>query len=508
MGETQKVWRPIWVPDHQEDFCLNCNSQFNTILRRHHCRGCGNLFCNNCSSKRQSLPLLHYNKPVRICNRCDDLATFSKWALSDNIQQRVDSAKGFCTLTEDSLARKMIIRNYLSSLITLFSNYHPSVYTPLTKAVTNLSESDITRIDIIEANILKCLVKYLLEIAHITTSPNNNNNNKGDLDLQQNKTTTTTSSTTITTIQHKQQPDQNGYETQQQQQQQQRSSFSDQQQILIKDEDYQSIVNVCLCFEYLSNEQNNEVKTELAEKCLPILIQLSRSYNLKIQKSSATILLNLTKNSLTRDQVIKSDGLHSFISIVLHDNVYLQEISSQALSILSSTPKYHRKVVESGALPPLVLMLNSSSEKVLEYSTLSLANLSENVENQVSIVQVGGINPLKNILNDKNHHSQQISINAATTIFHLSSNKKNISQLVQNDLIDILIKIVIYNYNNISNELLLLSVKILGNISHEKDGQYYIRKNQSIMNILRIMVNTTNKIQYWASIIFKNCENQ
>ncbi|KAF2070054.1 hypothetical protein CYY_008623 [Polysphondylium violaceum] len=497
MGETQKVWRPIWVPDHQEDVCLNCNSQFNTILRRHHCRGCGNLFCNNCSSKRQSLPLLHYNKPVRICNRCDDLATFSKWALSDNIQQRVDSAKGFCTLTEDSLARKMIIRNYLSSLITLFTNYHPSVYTPLTKAVTNLSESDINRIDVIEANILKCLVKYLLEIAHIASDDNNNSNNSNSNNSeqqnqhqqqhQQNKT------------QHKQ-PDQNGEQKQQQ--------FSDQQQILIKDEDYQSIVNVCLCFEYLSNEQNNEVKTELAEKCLPILIKLTRSYNLKIQKSSATILLNLTKNSLTREQVIRYDGLHSFISIVLHDNVYLQEISSQALSILSSSSKYHRKVVESGALPPLVLMLNSPSEKVLEYSTLSLSNLSENVENQVSIVQVGGINPLKNILNDKNHHSVQISINAATTIFHISTNKKNISQLVQNDLIDILVKIVIYNYNNISNELLLLSVKILGNISHEKDGQYYIKKNQSIMNILRIMVNTTNKIQYWASIIFKNCENQ
>ena len=38
--------------------------------RRHHCRGCGHLFCANCSSRRIPLPHSGYDKPVRSCADC------------------------------------------------------------------------------------------------------------------------------------------------------------------------------------------------------------------------------------------------------------------------------------------------------------------------------------------------------------------------------------------------------------------------------------------------------
>eukprot|EP01132_Coremiostelium_polycephalum_P009977 gene9977-12229_t len=251
---SQKIWRPIWVPDHQENRCLNCNTQFNTLLRRHHCRGCGNLFCNNCSNKRQSLPQLHYNKPVRICNRCDDLANFSKLALSNEIKDRIDSSKGFSNLTLD-------------------------------------------------------------------------------------------------------------------------------------------------------------------------------------------LLLNLTKNTITRDQVMRASILQALIAMAICDDVSLQIAASEAISILATNSKYQRKIVECGGLAPLILLINSPTEKVLQYTTSALSSLAENVENQTTIVQVGGINPLKNVLLYQGN--TQIPINSATTLYHLSSNKSNSSQLTQPDLIEILIKIII-----------------------------------------------------------------
>lgn len=37
-----------WVPDKQAQTCFNCNKSFIPIVRpKHHCRRCGNIFCNS-----------------------------------------------------------------------------------------------------------------------------------------------------------------------------------------------------------------------------------------------------------------------------------------------------------------------------------------------------------------------------------------------------------------------------------------------------------------------------
>ncbi|KAM9944082.1 hypothetical protein ACTFIT_008669 [Dictyostelium discoideum] len=505
-NNLQKIWRPIWVPDHQEECCLNCQSQFNTLLRRHHCRGCGNLFCNNCTSKRQSLPQLHYNKPVRICNRCSDLTTYSKLAQSNEIKNKIEAAKGFCNLSTDSLARKMIIRGFLTPLSSLFYNGNSIVYKHLTRAIANLSECDISRIDILEANFLNLLVNYLLD--SFKNQYNNNSSSNVDQNNFENKSRDSNNNfnnKNVNNNNNKNRGGKSGRGEKEEREGEEEEEYND-QQLIIHDEDFESFLNVCICFQYLSCEENIVVKTELADKCLPILIKMSRSYNIQIKNSSSIVLLNLTKNPLSRDQVVQGGGLQSFIAIALQDDVFLQETSSQALSILAFHQKYQRKVVECGALPPLVLMLNSSSEKVLLHTTATLSFLAENIENQIAIIKVGGINPLKNIITDKNDHCIQIAINAAITLSLLSTNKKLLPQLAQQDLVELLTKIVIVNYNNPSYELLLLAVKILGNLSFEKEVKNLIRRNQSMMNILRIMVHSTNRIQSLVSIIFNNCE--
>ena len=38
----------VWVDDSDTLYCFNCNSTFNFLLRRHHCRVCGNIFCYEC----------------------------------------------------------------------------------------------------------------------------------------------------------------------------------------------------------------------------------------------------------------------------------------------------------------------------------------------------------------------------------------------------------------------------------------------------------------------------
>lgn len=62
---------PKWVQDESALACLQCHQRFRVLLRRHHCRKCGQIFCNKCSQKRMMIPAFGYTKhPVRVCDKC------------------------------------------------------------------------------------------------------------------------------------------------------------------------------------------------------------------------------------------------------------------------------------------------------------------------------------------------------------------------------------------------------------------------------------------------------
>nr|CAH7752749.1 unnamed protein product [Callosobruchus chinensis] len=60
-----------WVKDNTALECKACNKEFNLTRRRHHCRNCGEIFCNSCSDN--FVPLPSSAKPVRVCDSCNVL---------------------------------------------------------------------------------------------------------------------------------------------------------------------------------------------------------------------------------------------------------------------------------------------------------------------------------------------------------------------------------------------------------------------------------------------------
>jgi hypothetical protein len=59
-----------WVKDEMAEACKACQVKFSFSERRHHCRQCGHVFCNNCSKYETQIPRLHINKQVRVCQAC------------------------------------------------------------------------------------------------------------------------------------------------------------------------------------------------------------------------------------------------------------------------------------------------------------------------------------------------------------------------------------------------------------------------------------------------------
>lgn len=72
MKENQMALKEaVWTHDKQAAECRQCNKAFSVARRKHHCRHCGDIFCNACSDN--TMPLPSSAKPVRVCDTCYNL---------------------------------------------------------------------------------------------------------------------------------------------------------------------------------------------------------------------------------------------------------------------------------------------------------------------------------------------------------------------------------------------------------------------------------------------------
>ncbi|XP_065314230.1 protein RUFY3-like [Gordionus sp. m RMFG-2023] len=60
-----------WQKNDEVNECPTCHIAFSTLIRKHHCRNCGTIFCQECSKYKINMPFS--SKPVRVCLQCYDL---------------------------------------------------------------------------------------------------------------------------------------------------------------------------------------------------------------------------------------------------------------------------------------------------------------------------------------------------------------------------------------------------------------------------------------------------
>ena len=117
---------PNWADDKSAEFCQSCGFQFNVLIRRHHCRHCGLLFCRYCAQDRWPLPKYEYLHPVRVCRKCSRLC----WKAEALVQAITNN-------DINSLAKYVQRKNDC--------NLHTGIYPPLIIAATQ-GFSEICRI--------------------------------------------------------------------------------------------------------------------------------------------------------------------------------------------------------------------------------------------------------------------------------------------------------------------------------------------------------------------------
>ncbi|XP_018598130.2 zinc finger FYVE domain-containing protein 1 [Scleropages formosus] len=68
---TDQVAPPYWRPNAEITACHACRKPFEDTERKHHCRSCGEGFCQACSTRSMPVPERGWGStPVRVCDAC------------------------------------------------------------------------------------------------------------------------------------------------------------------------------------------------------------------------------------------------------------------------------------------------------------------------------------------------------------------------------------------------------------------------------------------------------
>ncbi|ESO09504.1 hypothetical protein HELRODRAFT_190525 [Helobdella robusta] len=71
LKESDAMFLAEKAPEWRDgELCHRCRAAFTTFNRKHHCRACGQVFCQKCSSKTSIIPKYGIEKEVRVCDSC------------------------------------------------------------------------------------------------------------------------------------------------------------------------------------------------------------------------------------------------------------------------------------------------------------------------------------------------------------------------------------------------------------------------------------------------------
>lgn len=139
MVDTQTA--PEWI---DSDVCLRCRTAFTFTNRKHHCRNCGQVFDQQCSSKL--LPLPHYGiqDSVRVCDGCYAKLTKVKGGKDDRKHHRSQSTRHRSgrELADEELQRAIQLSLEEVGAANVNGRHHRPGYTPSQPEPSNWQASE------------------------------------------------------------------------------------------------------------------------------------------------------------------------------------------------------------------------------------------------------------------------------------------------------------------------------------------------------------------------------
>lgn len=87
---------PRWIKDKAVYWCKHCQTDFSLLIRKHHCRHCGQVFCGHCTKNKRALVKFGYVKPVRLCTKCNAMCFKSDLLLNAVALNDLNTVRKIC----------------------------------------------------------------------------------------------------------------------------------------------------------------------------------------------------------------------------------------------------------------------------------------------------------------------------------------------------------------------------------------------------------------------------
>jgi len=117
----------FWIPDDFARKCQKCSEIFGNLVRKHHCRCCGGVYCDNCASFK----INHEDAGLRDARGCVDCNNFVNNILPFLLtEQRLTL---YCHVDKSTEEAKVRIAETLTNLEISTPSHRSSARTPLLK---------------------------------------------------------------------------------------------------------------------------------------------------------------------------------------------------------------------------------------------------------------------------------------------------------------------------------------------------------------------------------------
>lgn len=142
---------PRWMDDGAVKDCCGCYRQFNFVRRRHHCRACGKVYCENCVRHFRIIPTISETTPVRCCNDCVAIMDIQETSKPVSPQKRSGRPSAFSIDSEQfslpSGKRSSMKFRYSRPSIS-YDQYHPKFKSQASSSSLVQQEQEETTSDI------------------------------------------------------------------------------------------------------------------------------------------------------------------------------------------------------------------------------------------------------------------------------------------------------------------------------------------------------------------------
>ncbi|PSN51709.1 Zinc finger FYVE domain-containing protein 1 [Blattella germanica] len=115
---ADQVAPKYWRPNHEIKQCYSCKKWFEENRSKHHCRACGEGFCEDCSNNTMPVPERGWLTPVRVCDSCFRKDSSSRSSdILDDIDDTEVRARKYSEAVVNTLSTVASVLEYPRGLI-------------------------------------------------------------------------------------------------------------------------------------------------------------------------------------------------------------------------------------------------------------------------------------------------------------------------------------------------------------------------------------------------------